>query len=85
MTVPMRSEPFIPAAQPGNEERPRKLANGNFVTTLELSSNTCRWPIGDPTQADFHYCGQRPESGRAYCDTHERRSYQGPARRAVSR
>ena len=85
MTVPMRSEPFIPAPQPGHEERPRKLSNGDFVTTLTLTINTCRWPIGDPTQSDFHYCGQRPESGRPYCDAHERRSYQGQAKRSGSR
>jgi GcrA cell cycle regulator len=81
----MRSEPFIPAPQPGNEERPRRLGNGDFVTTLTLSISTCRWPIGDPTQSDFHYCGQRPESGRPYCDAHERRSYQGQAKRTGSR
>ena len=85
MTVPMRSEPFIPAPQPGHEERPRRLGNGDFVTTLTLTINTCRWPIGDPTQSDFHYCGQRPESGRPYCDAHERRSYQGQAKRTGSR
>jgi len=83
MNLPIRSEPYFPAAQSGTE-RPRKLAGGQFVTTLTLSSNTCRWPIGDPTQADFHYCGHRPESGRPYCDEHERRSYQGQRSRAAS-
>jgi hypothetical protein len=52
------------------------LPNGKFVTTLTLSSRTCRWPIGDPRDVDFHYCGRRPESGGKYCDSHERKSHQ---------
>jgi len=46
-----------PAPQSGTEQRARKLANGKFVTTLTLTAETCKWPIGDPTEADFHYCG----------------------------
>jgi GcrA cell cycle regulator len=53
-------------------ERPAlKLDNGKFVTTLTLTSRTCRWPIGDPSELDFHYCGQPSESGGSYCDAHE--------------
>ena len=53
-----------------------KRADGYFVTTLTLNSRTCKWPIGDPTDRNFHYCGRRPGSGRPYCDAHELRSYQ---------
>jgi GcrA cell cycle regulator len=61
-----------------------KRADGNFVTTLTLNSRTCKWPIGDPTDQGFHYCGRRPESGRPYCDAHELRSYQ-PLRSRANR
>ena len=61
-----------------------KRADGNFVTTLTLNSRTCKWPIGDPTDQNFHYCGRRPQSGRPYCDAHELRSYQ-PLRSRTNR
>src|SRR5882672_582345 len=65
------------ATVPHDSELPAlKRADGNFVTTLTLNNRTCKWPIGDPTDRNFHYCGRRPESGRPYCDAHELRSYQ---------
>ncbi|WP_375648577.1 GcrA family cell cycle regulator, partial [Bartonella sp. MU70NMGDW] len=27
------------------------------LNLLQLSENTCRWPVGDPLSADFHFCG----------------------------
>ena len=30
---------------------------GQRRTLLELTEETCRWPIGDPGQADFFFCG----------------------------
>ncbi|HEX5279305.1 MAG TPA: GcrA family cell cycle regulator [Micropepsaceae bacterium] len=41
------------------------------ITTIDLTSNTCRWPFGDPTEPDFHYCGQRPQPNTPYCGEHE--------------
>ena len=54
----------------------RKAAKGNLTTTMTLTSDTCKWPIGDPTAPDFHYCGQLPLNGRPYCDRHNSMSYQ---------
>ena len=75
--------PAVP--QPDVEHRERRLKNGRFVTTLTLSTETCRWPIGDPTESDFHYCGQKPGSNGPYCDAHERKSYQASTRRSNHR
>jgi GcrA cell cycle regulator len=38
------------------------------VETLEPSD--CRWPIGDPRHADFHFCGEEQETGHPYCQLH---------------
>jgi GcrA cell cycle regulator len=46
-------------------------AKKTFVTTMMLSNQTCKWPFGDPSTPDFHYCGRAPQSGRPYCRTHE--------------
>lgn len=32
--------------------------------------NTCKWPIGDPTQPDFHFCDEEIYAGRSYCLNH---------------
>jgi GcrA cell cycle regulator len=55
----------------------RKPARRKPVTTIALTSDTCRWPFGDPTEPDFHYCGERPLIGQPYCETHDAQSYQG--------
>lgn len=62
---------------------PRKLANGKFVTTATLTNRTCKWPIGDPAQPGFHYCGQSPRLGQPYCDVHDTMSYQSASRKKV--
>jgi hypothetical protein len=72
-------------ALPDQELPALKRADGNFVTTLTLNTRTCKWPIGDPTDRNFHYCGRRPGSGRPYCDAHELRSYQPLRSRASQR
>lgn len=61
-------------------QKPRR----RLVTTLTLSSSTCKWPIGDPAKSDFHYCGLPPQSGRPYCETHDNMSYQPTPRRRAS-
>jgi hypothetical protein len=54
-----------------------KRANGKkLIKTVALTVDTCRWPFGDPVDADFHYCGERPLIGRPYCDKHDAQSYQ---------
>ena len=74
----------VPRSQPVIGTPARKPTNRKLVTTLTLSSRTCKWPIGDPARSDFHYCGQPPQSGRPYCDAHDRMSYQATPRRRSS-
>ncbi len=35
----------------------------------------CLWPIGDPGDADFHFCGDSAVPGKPYCDEHCARAY----------
>ena len=48
-----------------------------LITTAALTIDTCRWPFGDPIDADFHYCGELPLIGLPYCAKHDAQSYQG--------
>jgi GcrA cell cycle regulator len=49
---------------------------GQRRTLLQLTEETCRWPIGDPGQADFFFCGGRTVAGLPYCAYHSRVAYQ---------
>ena len=51
------------------------------VTILELSGSMCRWPIGDPTSAEFRFCGCRAVGTLPYCPDHARIAFQPVADR----
>lgn len=44
------------------------------ITTLTESS--CRWPIGDPQEADFHFCCHNKVPGSPYCEFHTTIAFQ---------
>ncbi|WP_181707959.1 GcrA family cell cycle regulator [Chthonobacter rhizosphaerae] len=46
------------------------------VTILNLTEQTCKWPIGDPGRPDFFFCGRKSDSGIPYCAFHARVAYQ---------
>jgi GcrA cell cycle regulator len=37
---------------------------------LSLTERTCKWPIGDPTEESFHFCGLPSVAGKPYCEHH---------------
>jgi len=45
------------------------------VRLLDLKINTCRWPIGDPKDEDFHFCGEQTVIGKPYCLAHCQEAY----------
>lgn len=49
---------------------------GQRRTILELTEETCRWPIGDPGSADFFFCGGNTVTSLPYCAYHSRVAYQ---------
>ena len=47
------------------------------VTIMDLREAMCRWPMGDPTNTDFCYCGAKMQIGAGpYCQAHARIAYQ---------
>lgn len=73
------AEPFIPSVEeldiPMNERK----------SIQSLSECSCRWPIGDPQLADFHFCGKNKVPGLPYCEFHARRAFQPPQARRRER
>ena len=35
----------------------------------------CLWPVGDPGDADFHFCGDEAVPGKPYCGAHCAKAY----------
>jgi GcrA cell cycle regulator len=48
---------------------------------LELTSKTCKWPVGNPSMPGFFFCGAEPVEGKPYCACHAARAYQKPPAR----
>jgi GcrA cell cycle regulator len=68
-----------------NFQRPAETEDGPGATILTLTDRTCKWPIGDPRDSDFHFCGRASAENLPYCAEHARRAYQPPARRSSER
>jgi GcrA cell cycle regulator len=62
-TAPVRSAPV--GGKPGGK-----------TTLLDLSDKVCKWPIGHPDEADFHFCGKPSQPGFPYCGEHCAVAYQ---------
>lgn len=52
---------------------------------LDLNDRVCRWPMGHPGEADFHFCGADVNPGFPYCVEHCGRAYQAQLPRGVRR
>lgn len=58
---------------------PLALENGETANVLNLKGSMCKWPIGDPADPNFAFCGRRA-SGGPYCAEHAKVAFQ-PARK----
>ena len=47
----------------------------------ELDNHTCRWPIGDPRDDNFCFCGKAIRSGQTYCEEHSAIAYVKPIKK----
>ena len=46
------------------------------ASILTLKEAMCRWPIGDPGEPEFHFCGRKSCGTLPYCEHHARMAYQ---------
>jgi len=51
------------------------------LSLLQLTEHTCKWPIGDPLGAGFHFCGAKTCEGGPYCSYHSKIAFQPVAER----
>ena len=58
---------------------PLRQADGGAATILTLRDSMCKWPIGDPADPKFAFCGRKSDCG-PYCSEHAKVAFQ-PARK----
>jgi len=68
---------------PPPEELVIPVAERKSIQTL--TEVTCRWPIGDPQNTEFHFCSKNKVAGLPYCEFHARRAFQPPQSRRRDR
>jgi GcrA cell cycle regulator len=49
---------------------------GDLIGVLQLGANMCKWPIGDPGDPEFGFCGAQCSSGAVYCTEHAAIAFQ---------
>jgi GcrA cell cycle regulator len=79
--VKLKALPPEPAKK--EEKKPKrvklKLITDEFQVTIhELQPHHCRYPIGDPRQPDFRYCGRFQYGNGPYCLEHQQLCYTPP-------
>ena len=45
---------------------------------FDFTGAVCMWPIGHPSDDDFHFCGARPLGSKPYCAEHAALAYVRP-------
>ncbi len=66
-----------PAAAPRTAaKKPVRTGKAARTTLLDLNEKICKWPIGHPGDADFHFCGKASQAGFPYCTEHCLLAYQ---------
>ena len=69
-TVKKKKAAKSDSAKKNPEQEKKKL-----FTVNDLTSSSCRWPIGDPKDEDFHFCGKEALPDKPYCAEHAAIAY----------
>ena len=48
----------------------------NPTSFENIKDGLCRWPLGDPGEMDFKFCGRNTNEGFVYCSAHYKQAYQ---------
>ena len=68
-------KPKPPQLIPAPTEADAMIPQAQRCTIMDLTDSTCRWPIGNPGDKDFFFCGAPPRGLLPYCDHHMRAGY----------
>jgi GcrA cell cycle regulator len=48
----------------------------NPMTFAQIKDGLCRWPLGEPEDLDFKFCGRSSNKDKVYCSEHHELAYQ---------
>lgn len=62
-----------------------ETVNFGFSQAVQgLGKDTCKWPVGDPRDTDFRFCGGHADGHTGtYCHHHEALAYKGSSSKAA--
>ncbi len=66
-------EPTTPTVS--ETKAPTPTVEETNIPLVKLDNHTCRWPMGDPKDEDFCFCGKRIRTGQTYCEEHAAVAY----------
>lgn len=82
------AQPAATESRPAPAEKvtlpPLKLENGETASILNIRESMCKWPIGDPADPNFAFCGRKAECG-PYCAEHAKVAFQPAKKRERKR
>ncbi len=58
------------------DEISEKDKNKKRIPLADLGAGQCRWPLGDPRDKAFGFCGCKAQAGSVYCAEHAAIAYQ---------
>ena len=70
---PISKKEKAPVAE--QEKKPIQVVEETNIPLVKLDNHTCRWPIGDPRDEEFCFCGKRIRTGQTYCEEHAAVAY----------
>lgn len=73
---PMSQKKKVQAIMDQDNNKPRKAL-------IDLKKSECRWPIGDPQDKNFGFCGDHALDGLPYCMEHSQVAYQAATRNRI--
>lgn len=70
----------------GDADHYRSAGHQRPLPVTSSIYSSCQWPLGDPGDPGFHFCGGNPVSGRPYCPKHCEAAYlkRDPAKARVA-
>ncbi|MBP8235139.1 MAG: hypothetical protein KAY22_22840 [Rhizorhabdus sp.] len=74
----VRPVPMIEARTPEGPTAPATILierDGKLYANNALKPDVCRWPIGDPRDSNFHFCGKKAVPLKPYCPECTKRAF----------
>ncbi len=76
----VRHNPLVREVTEPRKFEKEPIPPGGGVALIDLTERMCKWPIGDPREDDFTFCGRNIRPGTPYCPDHAGMAYQSSSR-----